>query len=725
MGTGGKSSHQSYAVAPTAAPAPDTSTMTATATTDATTDATTTTATAAAAGPLPPQVSDFLDELMGAIDTVMGHEPVTEPAVATETAAAADAPADVAIEPPPEPPASAEATPPEAVEDPEPTPARDAPLLPVPDEVPVGLATGVPALVGGADLVDSAATVIAYDGPDGPREVLLATVDEAAEAKLLEALADGSTEMVATQVQQEVNGRLPVDEQQQLHEQVAKAAKSVNHRLKNGDAIPEHVLGYLTAAEQAVAAVQNDPGATADEKAMAAHYGQHLAAIRDRVDGTVSAGYTEGGKIPMVEPYLHTGLATVTTMVPVPGQANDGLAITSRQATRINASIDPATGTASWDGTARSKAGGTEYAIDLGDGYQAVYRPYAANDPKHTDYSLRGKLEVIAPPGTGHAAELVDRLGQLHLVNRPMTAGEGEWSYLQANITAQGLATNPAVAGALADSAQLQDLVLQELYYSHAHEAVGKSDTELAAMARGLQLEAAARVLPKKVTAVRDAVAQATGHADGAALAASAGYDPTPQRSGGWLTWSRFDVGADPKAVAQAFKGKKLVHRLGGGGLTQMLSTGVLASTERRATMGTATGIGMSEAADKKSGGANSVFLRVSGKAPSGGPALVWDDPHVLIRRADWYGYNGDHFGAINPANSNYSGSLTRDPMKVATFGASNNEVMFREGIDLLGAEAPSRIVCSGAGERAQILKLLTDRGITELRGRPIDQVVT
>lgn len=710
MGTGGKSSHQSYAVAPTTiAGSPGTP------------------------GPLPDSVTELLDGLTTAIETVLGDastaataRPADDQTADPETSAAAEAPP---VEPDAVPPDPAAETPPPR---PEPEPPadeqadvdpRDQPLLPLPDEPPVGVATGVPALVGGADLVDAAVTLIAYESPDGPREVLLATVDEAAEAKLLDALAVGKQEMVPQQVEQEIKGRLPMDKQHKLHEQLALAAKSINGVLKTGQPIPEHVLGYVSAAEQAVAAVEANAAATDDEKAMAAYYRAHLDAIGARVDGTVTAPYTKGGKIPHVDPYMHTGMATVTKMVAVPIPSTDGLPMTSGKASRIAATIDPATGTASWDGTSRSPATGTQYDVDLGDGYRAIYRPYAANDPKNTEFSLRGKLEVIAPPGGGHGHELVERLGQLHLVNRPMTAGEGEWSYLQANITAQGLAKHPAVAGALADSAQLQDLVLQELYYSHAHQAVGKSEAELVTMARGLQLEAAARVLPKKVTAVRDAVAAATGHADGKALAGSAGYDPTPIRSGGWLTWSRFDVAANPQQLQQAWKGKKLVHRLGGGGLAELLSTGVLASTERRATMGTAKNIGMSEDADKMSGGANSVFLRVKTKQPSGGPALVWDDPHVLMRRTDYYGYNGDHFGALNPHHN--TGGMSRDPQKIAGFSASNNEVMFRDGIDLLGAEAPSRIVCSGTTERASILKLLTAKGITHLRGRPIDQVVT
>jgi hypothetical protein len=85
-------------------------------------------------------------------------------------------------------------------------------------------------------------------------------------------------------------------------------------------------------------------------------------------------------------------------------------------------------------------------------------------------------------------------------------------------------------------------------------------------LARDFQLEAAARCLPKKVSLVRDAVATVTGHPDGAALAASPGYDPVPKPSGGWLTWSRFDVTASTTALQQTWSGKCLHHSVSGGG---------------------------------------------------------------------------------------------------------------------------------------------------------------
>ena len=163
---------------------------------------------------------------------------VQEPDLEEEEAIAA---AD--IEPEPDPPAAPTA------EDTEPAteiPAGQAPggwndaAVPVPQAGEPGNVAGVPLLVGGADLVDSVATVISYEGPGGPREVLHATVSETAEGKLLEALALSEEKLVPVALEKEVDGRLPMDQQHQLFDQVEKAVKSVNHHLKAGDAVPQH-----------------------------------------------------------------------------------------------------------------------------------------------------------------------------------------------------------------------------------------------------------------------------------------------------------------------------------------------------------------------------------------------------------------------------------------------------------------------------------------------------
>ncbi|MGH8880847.1 MAG: hypothetical protein ACRD0P_26425, partial [Stackebrandtia sp.] len=242
-------------------------------------------------------------------------------------------------------------------------------------------------------------------------------------------------------------------------------------------------------------------------------------------------------------------------------------------------------------------------------------------------------------------------------------------------------------------------------------------------------LEAGARCLPKKVKLVRDAVAKATGFTDGTELAASPTYNPTPRPCGGWLTWDRFDVAGDTTAITKAWEGRSLVHSVGGGSSTilGMFSTSVLASTERRALMGISPGLGMSEWEDKHTGGANAVFTRVR-PTPTVHKhhyqaALIWDDPSALLRRSDYYGYNGDHFGAVNPQGDKSTKGQTSEPTKIAGFTASNNEVMFRNGIDLLGDEAPSRVICNKE-TRTQLLNLFKKQGITHLAGKPVNDVV-
>ena len=597
-------------------------------------------------------------------------------------------------------------------------------LTPVPTEPPVGDICGTPLMVGGADLDDSLATLVSYQDGAGPREVLLATVDPEAEAKLYEALALSEEKLVPVAVEKEVSGRLPIDQSEQLYEQLATAAKSVNHHLKAGDAMPAHTKENLNKVMSRLDSLSPELAGDTEE-AMAAHYKEAGYAIAERLAPGYDVPYDQGGRVPQVMPFETAGKVTVTEYVPAPaeGVPEGKLAAQVRDASRIGAVVDDA-GVAHWDGKARSKASGKEYVVDLGDGYSAVYRPHVAIDAKNPAFSQRGSLELVAPQGSGHGPELVDRMGQLNLVNRPMSAAEGEWSYLRRNVEAQGLAAKPGVAKAMAAAEGLEDATAELLVAERAHEAVGMSQPQLVGFAKQLRLEAEARALPAKVTLVRDALAKASGLSSGAELAASPGYDPTPRPSGGWLVWDRFDVAADPAKAGGAFGSRGFGHRVTGHNLVEIVRNGgVLASTERRRVMGVSAGKGMSESSDMSSGGAKSVFLRVQSK-PSSGPALFWDDPSVLLRRSDWYGYKSDHFGSLNPESGHSTAGLTRDPAKVAAFNSGSNEVMFKNGIDLLGSEAPSLIRCGSATERKEVLKVLAARGITHLGSKPVEEVV-
>lgn len=708
MGGGGHKAHESFVVSPSL--------------------------TAATTAPL--LVEESLDD--DAADSLAAAAAVDQwlTAMEAEVAAAANGTVESAAPSDPVPSADLEADPELATPDPPAAEAsaaaarpaaaaaqQDGAVTPVPTDPEPGAICGTPLLVGGADLDDSLATLTSYKSDGGPREVLMATVTPEAEAKLYEALALSEEKLVPVTVDKEVTGRLPADEAHQLYEQLATVAKSANHHLKAGDEIPEHTKENLAKALKSLEVVEGAAGTEAD-KDMLAHYAAAAAAIGERLNAPGAVAYDQGGKIPLVTPYETTATVAVTEYVPAPAvDQPDGLLGTKmRNATRIGATVG-SDGTSSWDGNARTSANGKEYAIDLGDGYSAVYRPYAATGAKDPDFSHRGALEIIAPQGAGHGPELVRRLGQLNLVNRPMTAAEGEWSYLTRNIEAQGLANHPAVSAALADADGLEDATQELLIAERAHEAIGMDHQALVGFAKGLRLEAEAKALPEKVRLVREGVAKARGLPNGAALAASSGYDATPRVSGGWLVWDRFDVTADAASVRAKFGGKGLSHHVTNHNLAEILTNGgVLASTERRRVMGIKAGKGMSESSDMGSGGAKSVFLRVNTK-PGSGPTLFWSDPTALLRRSDWYAYNGDHFGSINPQSGHTTSGQTRDPAKLAGFNG-NNEVMFRHGVDLLGAEAPSLIKCKSAAERASVLKLLAGKGITELGGRPVAEVV-
>ncbi|WP_285480218.1 hypothetical protein [Amycolatopsis sp. NBRC 101858] len=600
------------------------------------------------------------------------------------------------------------------------------PVTTIPLTPDVGHAYGEPVLVGGADLLSSTATLVSYQSSNGPQSVLHARVDEDAEAKLLDAL-NISPQMVPAQVEQQVTGRLPVDEKHAVAEKLIAAAKSVNHHIGNGTLTtgaptPATTTEKIDAAETAIqglAEILGDSPSTV-EQAMLDHYVGRFQALQHAA--------ATGTKVDQVAPFLHEGTALVTVMVLAlpPAAFGDSAVAVLRSATRIKPKLDTTTGQASWDGARDTNVAGKEYAIDLGDGFQAVYRPYGVNNPATTEYSLRGRLEVIAPAGEGQGPELVRRLGQLNLANRPMTRDEGEYSYLTANVTAQSLGQHAEVVAARVTGVHLEDMVRQEIFHDRAHEAVGMTDAQLARFAKDIQLEAHTRALPAKVQVLRDAVAKAAGFTDGDSLASSPGYDPAPRRSAGWLSWTRFDVGNSLTKLTSAVAGRSLAHSTSAAGLKAMLATGVLASTERRTTMGTHQNVGKSEHADKLSGGASSVFLRVRKTSSLGsGPSLVWDQPERLLTRADYYGANADTFGAVNPAGNHSTSKATRDPFKIVSFTNASNEVMFADGIDLLGPEGPSRILCQSKMQRDEIRTMLTAKGVTTIAGKPIKEVVT
>lgn len=597
-------------------------------------------------------------------------------------------------------------------------------LTPIPEELTIGDGIGTAVAVGGADLLDGAAILTSYkDSNGGPsHEVLRATLTADAEEKLLDALSPPDAPKVPIQVPEVVSGQLPVDKEQQLHEELARAAKSINHHIKDGTAIPQQTIDRIDTVDKKLQALEATVAADSAEHQMIKQYQDAIAQCKQRMAPDFATPYTEGGKIPMVQPFEHTGEVMVTKMVPDPTFQGAGLAVTKRKMSRIDASLSGATST--WDGKSRSQTHGTELAIDLGDGFQAVMRPTSMNPPGQCTASLRGTLEITAPPGSGHQKQLLEQLGHLNVVNRPMSAPEAEWTYLQRNLAARDLGNHSAVTAALHSGSDIEEAHAHRLLMHQAPHAIGLDDAGLAQFARKLQLDAEADALPDKVRLLKDGVAKALGHADGAAMMQAVSYDPKPHRARGWLNWSR--IGQSAADLKPVFANKVMTHHITGGhlSLARVLTSGVLACTERRRMMGVQPGIGMSEGSDMTSGGANSVFLRMQSKNSSAsGPRLIWNNPEKLLSRTDWYAYNGDHFGAAIAGTGHSISGQTSDPHKVAQHTSSGNEVMIAHGLDLLGADAPDKVLCPSS-YRKTLLAELTQAGITTIGGRPVEKVV-
>ena len=358
------------------------------------------------------------------------------------------------------------------------------------------------------DLLDSTVTLMSYSAAGGPREVLLATVTEAAEAKLIEALGVSDQNMVPVQVEVEMTGRLPLDEQQQLHEKVAKAAKSVNHKLKQGQAIPDQTAGYYQEAKSAVQAVLDDPDASGDEKAMAAHYAVQLETVAERIYGTPGP-VRQGRQDPddravpdNRQGYRHqvrTGSRRQPGAGPAAGGAADREPDPGRASTRPPVSRP---GTECPQQRPRQRVRGRpRRQLDRG------VPPYAANDPSHDEYSLRGQLEIHAPQGGGTA--------RTRPPPRPAQPGQPAAHRRRRRVDIPAREHHspgpgqPQARRCAVDAAQaMEELQLQEIFHERQHELAGLDETALQGLARDLQLEAAARCLPKKVTLVRDAIAQ-------------------------------------------------------------------------------------------------------------------------------------------------------------------------------------------------------------------------
>ena len=337
--------------------------------------------------------------------------------------------------------------------------AADELVTPVTDQFAAEVlgagAPGKPMLLGGADVEDMTAVVVGYASGDGHRFVLHTKVRPDAEEKLLDALS--ATEPKTTLVEKEVeaHGRLPLDVDKGLYEQLAKAAKSVNHHIGDGTEIPAHTTDAMASLDTQLVDLSQKLAIAPEELEMVQAYSQALAQLKKAASGKT--------KSPWIPPFETSYTKTVKEEVVLPPDpdAQVGLPAKLRDGTKLAAIEDG--GVSTWDGTTRKPMKGKEYLIDLGDGYQAVYRSHAK--AHQVPFSGQGTLEVLAPKDAGPKA-LLSHLERLNLQSAPATRAEAELMYLERNVWAQRLTKDPGYQKIQQDSKALVDTEFEKV----AHE---------------------------------------------------------------------------------------------------------------------------------------------------------------------------------------------------------------------------------------------------------------
>ncbi len=156
--------------------------------------------------------------------------------------------------------------------------------------------------------------------------------------------------------------------------------------------------------------------------------------------------------------------------------------------------------------------------------------------------------------------------------------------------------------------------------------------------------------------------------------------------------------------------------------LVLMLQHGLLSINERFKQGIPVTGQSVDN--DFQSGGADSVFLRAL--QAGGYDKTFLNRIHLLINpqvldRTDWYAYNYDSYGTIEPSQFNLRPSPEQFFAEQRRISSQTNEIMMRRGIQ---PEMISGVMVDSEALKAQIVATLQEAGITEVNGVPIDQFV-
>ncbi|MDP2361618.1 MAG: minor capsid protein [bacterium] len=335
-----------------------------------------------------------------------------------------------------------------------------------------------------------------------------------------------------------------------------------------------------------------------------------------------------------------------------------------------------------------------EYHVDLGDGVEAVYKPFQGTGKSvGKSYAMHGRMTVKVREGVSESvvARAMERLKVLGLDTAPSTPWDEELMYLQKVAFVAKIDDSPA--------------------FLAAAEEAKKASTESAVR---IWREVWSRHLGvKDVTKLPDYNPMGTHQA---AVATGKGG------TAGMRVQVRFDVSRE--TLEREMEGYVLMHGMTKGSVEDFLEAVLPTNqsfipTAERFSTGVPIG-GMSPSQDMNSGGASYFFTRIMRSTNTQANTIRFKPD--LLRRADAISYNSDHYGKVvgNFVRENRISDL--ETLKKMPHYCGN-ETIIKGAVPLL--ENMDSIVVGDAGRRVKVIALFKKHGITVLPdGRRIEDVV-
>jgi len=568
----------------------------------------------------------------------------------------------------------------------------------------------------------------------------LKNVISSAESRVISALAghgDIKEKTINVTEKQLVKARLDFDIQHKIYEKLTEAAKSLNYHFGSPNGVwdgvlTDKVVNNTAYCKELLAPLVDGSGELAE---MAKHYWKSLLDLEDCIAVCTGTDVPEQWKkTQWIDPFEVEQEQTVVVKKTVKVEADEGEGLPYK---KINGILDLRDWKLNLSKFAQYNFKSEGLLIDLDNnnyqGWTAIYYPYGDK----TAFSLQGTLELISPAveqvSTLLVTEGVFRMRQLNLVATLASQEDAEYLYLAKQAWALGLT----------DTSEFKQIMLwdeeEEIALNHLLEKFVQELAKLNyqgdvdALAQSVLLDSQQIVKLRRRTALQNFIAKYIGMSakemishpaymrimDGIVVMGEG-----KQTRSGAIAWNRID--SEIAEQKDKFKSCYVYSKITGSrdNIIKIIQNGGMFWCSYRRYLLGITNIGktLSPEEDMSTGGAGYLFGFVKKNLKECTELGVIWSAETFFANSAIYGYPSDHFGAISPNDRRFNkDALTTDLNKL--MGYVNGEIMIKNFISLYGLP-PLYIVAESKSEREKILKAFEEVGVSEIKGRSIQDIV-